>query len=198
MWLRGARVAEPSLFRPVTSSIHRPSVAAIPGGHMSGPTPPPGRGVAPTGPTWQTTSALARPDPCRTLADAPQFRQAVFRRFTGYTGVSDTDRLARDAATRWIVGGRAVLDEAASTSQRGRFEICAMTSTANLTVLADLSGRWIDRVQGGRERRLCWTATAVDLRPRVRWQENRCTRIENNPQIGTRRKRGSVPRGAGQ
>lgn len=92
-----------------------------------------------------------------------------------------------------VVGGRAVLDEAASTSQRGRFEICAMTSTANLTVLADLSGRWIDRVQGGRERRLCWTATAVDLRPRVRWQENRCTRIENNPQIGNPPKEGLGP-----
>jgi hypothetical protein len=117
----------------------------------------------------------------------------VFSRFTGYTGVSDTDRLGRDAAMRWIAGGRAVLDEAASTSQRGRFEIGAMTSTANLTVLADLSGRWIDRVQGGRGRRLCWTATAVDLRPRVRWQENRCTRIENNPQIGNPPKEGLGP-----
>jgi hypothetical protein len=51
---------------------------------------------------------------------------------------------------RWVVGGRAVTDHAASTSQMGRFETGAMTQEQNLTALADLSGRWIDRVQARR------------------------------------------------
>ena len=61
-----------------------------------------------------------------------------------------------------LVGGRAVTEQAASTSQMGRFETEAMTSAENLTALADLSGRWIDPCKrGGRGRRLCWTSTAA-------------------------------------
>jgi hypothetical protein len=47
----------------------------------------------------------------------------------------------RDPAMRWIVGGHAVTDHAASTSQMGRFETGAMTEEPNLTTLAGLSGR---------------------------------------------------------
>src|SRR5207249_53982 len=65
----------------------------------------------------------------------------------------------RDAAMRWVVGGRAVTDQGASTSQMGRFETRAMTSPTNLTALADLSGRWIDRVQRQRAR----TALVLDI-----------------------------------
>src|SRR5437773_5999556 len=78
-----------------------------------------------------------------------QLRQAVFGRLAGYEDVNDADRLGRDPAMRWVVGGRAVLDHAASTSKMGRFGTGAMTSTTNLTA-ADLSGRWIDRVQARR------------------------------------------------
>src|SRR5438552_11752187 len=60
---------------------------------------------------------------------------------------------------RWIVGGRAVLEHAAATSQMGRFETDAMTTADNLTALADLSGRWIDRVQARRAR----TALVLDI-----------------------------------
>jgi hypothetical protein len=81
-----------------------------------------------------------------------QFRQAVFGRLAGYEDVNDADRLGRDPAMRWIVGGRAVTESAASTSQMGRFETSAMTLATNLTALADLSGRWIDRAQGQRAR----------------------------------------------
>ncbi len=81
-----------------------------------------------------------------------QFRQAVFGRLAGYEDVNDADRLSRDPAMRWVVGGRAVVEHAASTSQMGRFETDAMTTADNLTALADLSGRWIDRVQAGRVR----------------------------------------------
>ena len=91
-----------------------------------------------------------------------QLRRSVFGRLAGYEDVNDADRLGRDPAIRWIVGGRAVTEHAASTSQMGRFETEAMTSAENLTALADLSGRWIDPCKrGGRGRRLCWTSTAA-------------------------------------
>jgi hypothetical protein len=76
----------------------------------------------------------------------------VFGRLAGYEDVNDADRLGRDPAMRWVVGGRAVTEQAASTSQMGRFEASAMTSATNLTALADLSGRWIDRAQARRAR----------------------------------------------
>ena len=44
------------------------------------------------------------------------FRQSVFGRLGGYEDVNDADRLGRDPAMRWIVGGRAVAEAAASTS----------------------------------------------------------------------------------
>src|SRR5258706_3910009 len=79
-----------------------------------------------------------------------QLRQSVFGRLAGYEDVNDAARLGRDPAMSWIVGGRAVTEQAASTSQMGRFETSAMTTPTNLTALADLSGRWIDRVQARR------------------------------------------------
>src|ERR671929_1445109 len=68
-----------------------------------------------------------------------QFRQAVFGRLAGYEDVNDADRLAHDPAMRWIVGGRAVMQNAASTSQMGRFETEVLTETKNLAALSDLS-----------------------------------------------------------
>ena len=50
-----------------------------------------------------------------------QFRQSVFGRLGGYDDVNDADRLGRDPAMRWIVGGKAIERQAASTSQMGRF-----------------------------------------------------------------------------
>ena len=79
-----------------------------------------------------------------------QFRQSVFGRLAGYEDVNDADRLAHDPAMRWVVGGQAVTGQAASTSQMGRFETEVLTQEANLSALADLSGRWIDRVHARR------------------------------------------------
>src|ERR687898_403598 len=79
-----------------------------------------------------------------------QLRQSVFGRLAGYEDVNDADRLGRDPAMRWIVGGRAVTQTAASASQMGRFETEVLTQEANLSALADLSGRWIDRVHARR------------------------------------------------
>src|ERR687886_98971 len=79
-----------------------------------------------------------------------QFRQSVFGRLAGYEDANDADRLADDPAMRWIVGGRAVTGQAASTSQMGRFETEVLTLDTNLSALCDLSGRWIDAVQARR------------------------------------------------
>ncbi len=75
-------------------------------------------------------------------------RQSVFGRLGGYKDVNDADRLGRDPAMRWIVGGKAVERGGASTSQMGRFETEMLATYDNLAALADLSGAWIDRVHG--------------------------------------------------
>jgi hypothetical protein len=79
-----------------------------------------------------------------------QLRQSVFGRLAGYEDVNDADHLAHDPAVRWIVGGRAVTQTAASASQMGRFETEVLSQKANLSALTDLSGRWIDRVHARR------------------------------------------------
>ena len=74
------------------------------------------------------------------------FRQSTFGRLGGYEDVNDADRLGRDPAMRWIVGGHAVAKQAASASQMGRFETEFLATDDNIAALADLSGAWIDRV----------------------------------------------------
>src|SRR4051812_46057352 len=44
-------------------------------------------------------------------------RQSVFGWLAGYEDVNDADRLGRDPAMRWIVGGKAITRDAASISQ---------------------------------------------------------------------------------
>lgn len=73
-------------------------------------------------------------------------RQSVFGRLAGYEDVNDADRLALDPVMRQLIGGRAVEDQAASASQMGRFETEVLTTPGNLAALADMPGRWIDRV----------------------------------------------------
>jgi len=77
-------------------------------------------------------------------------RQSVFGRLAGYEDVNDAERLARDPAMRWIVGRHAVAKQAASASQIGRFETEWLAHDGNFAALADLGGRWIDRVHGRR------------------------------------------------
>ena len=64
--------------------------------------------------------------------------------------MNDAERLGRDPAIRWIVGGKAVERQAASTSQMGRFETELLASDANVEVLANMNGVWIDRVHDRR------------------------------------------------
>lgn len=78
------------------------------------------------------------------------FRQSVFGRLAGYEDVNDAERLRHDPAMRWVVGGRAAISGAASPSQIGRFETRWLAAEKNLSALAELSGRWIDRVHSRR------------------------------------------------
>ncbi len=71
-----------------------------------------------------------------------QFRQSVFGRLGGYDDVNDADRLGRDPAMRWIVGGHAVTKQASSTSQMGRFETELLASDENFAALTELSSVW--------------------------------------------------------
>src|SRR5260370_17181436 len=73
-------------------------------------------------------------------------RQSVFGRLAGYEDVNDADRLCRDPAMRWVVGGKAPMDRAASASQMGRFETEWLARSENLAALADLPGQWIHPV----------------------------------------------------
>src|SRR3712207_5087362 len=81
-------------------------------------------------------------------------RLAVFGRLAGYEDVNDAERLRRDPAMRWVVGGRAVREAAASASQMGRFETEWLTRPENLAALTDLPGRWIDTVHSQRPPRI--------------------------------------------
>src|SRR4051795_2066106 len=74
-------------------------------------------------------------------------RQAVFGRLAGYEDVNDAERLCRDPAMRWVVGGRAIAGSSASASQMGRFETKWLSQPENLAALADLPGQWIDIVR---------------------------------------------------
>ena len=66
-------------------------------------------------------------------------RQSVYGRLAGYEDVNDADRLGRDPAMRWIVGGKAVERGGASISQMGRFETELLANNENLAALADRS-----------------------------------------------------------
>ena len=81
-------------------------------------------------------------------------RQSVFGRLAGYEDVNDADRLCRDPAMRWVVGGQAPMGRAASASQMGRFETEWLTRPVNLAALADLPGQWIDAVHQRRQPRV--------------------------------------------
>src|ERR687893_430361 len=95
----------------------------------------------------------------RITSDAGLLRKSVFGRLAGYEDFNDAERLAHDPAMRAAVDRGGLDRRAASTSQMGRFETEWLTSEANLTALADLSGTWIDRVHARRPQ----TTIVLDL-----------------------------------
>ncbi len=60
--------------------------------------------------------------------------------------MNGADRLGRDPAMRWIVGGRAVAKAAAPAGQMGRSETEFLATDETLAALAAWSGHWIDPV----------------------------------------------------
>lgn len=74
------------------------------------------------------------------------FRQSVYGRLAGYEDTNDAERLRFDPSVRRVVGERGKDRFAASTSEMSRFETEILATDGNLNNLADLSGRWIDRV----------------------------------------------------
>src|ERR1700692_2478274 len=101
------------------------------------------------------------------------WRQSVFGRLAGYEDVNDAERLRRDPAMRWIVGGKAATGAAASRSQRGGFETRWLTADKNLSALSDLSGQWIDRVHARRPPRGILLDMDSSVRPTHGEQEDR-------------------------
>ena len=77
-------------------------------------------------------------------------RQFVFGRLAGYEDVNDAERLARDPAMRWVVGGHAVSSRRHQQVKSGASRRNGLTSDKNFAALIDLCGRWIDRVHGQR------------------------------------------------
>jgi hypothetical protein len=77
---------------------------------------------------------------------AGMFRQPVFGRLADHEHVSDAERLRHDPAMRWVGDGKAASGAATSPSRLGRFETRWLAPEKNLSVLTDLSGKWIDRV----------------------------------------------------
>ena len=78
-----------------------------------------------------------------TITMTALLRQAVFGRLAGYEDTNDAERLRFDPTMRQIVGGRAIANLAASTSQMSRFETEMLSRDANVQALADLNGKWI-------------------------------------------------------
>jgi len=88
-----------------------------------------------------------------------EFDHRLKLKFHGSKVTSDAGLLA----FREIVGGRPLTRSAASTSQMGRFETEVLPQEANLSALADLSGRWIDRLHARRPVR----GIVLDMDPSV-------------------------------
>ena len=78
---------------------------------------------------------------------AALLRQSIYSRLAGYDDTNDAERLRVDPAMRHIAGGRAIERSAASTSAMGRFETEILAQSENLSLLTNLPGVWVDRVQ---------------------------------------------------
>ena len=108
-----------------------------------------------------------------------QFRQSVFGRIAGYEDVNDADQLGADPAMRWLVGGQAVMGQAGSTSQMGRFETEVLAKEANVTALADLA-RGADRVVAFYNQRGTAEPFIKEGKNAVKWTRLSCHTMKGN------------------
>ncbi len=122
-----------------------------------------------------------------------QFRQSLFGRLGGYDDVNDADRLGRDPAMRWIVGGKAIERHAASTSQMGRFETELLASDENLAALTALPGAWIDKVHDRRPPKMIILDMDSSVSPTHGDQEGRAAPRATRPTTGTLAARATIP-----
>jgi Transposase DDE domain group 1 len=98
-------------------------------------------------------------------------RQSVFGRLAGYEDVNDAERLCRDPAMRWVVGGRAITGCAASASQMGRFEKKWLSRHEKLACSRRSAGQWIDKVHQRRPPRTIVLGMASSESPTYGEQE---------------------------
>ena len=102
-------------------------------------------------------------------------RQSVYGRLAGYEDVNDADRLGRDPAMRWIVGGRAVERGGASTSQMGRFE----TELLATFIVTNLS-RPAERVVAFYNQRGTAEQWIKEGKNAIKWTRLSCRSLRNN------------------
>jgi hypothetical protein len=111
-------------------------------------------------------------------------RQSVFGRLAGYEDVNDAERLCRDPAMRWVVGGNAPMSRGASASQMGRFETEWLARPENLAALVDLPGQWIEAVhQRRRPRVIVLDMDSSEARPMANRKAAPTTAISAAPAI---------------
>lgn len=92
-------------------------------------------------------------------------------------------RVEGETVMRQVVGGSAVVAQAASASQMGRFESETLALAENRAALADLNGQWIDRCHG----RNGLKRIVLDMDPAV------VTGVARSPARGRWPRRGSSP-----
>ena len=78
-------------------------------------------------------------------------RQSVYLRLAGYEDVNDSNILKTDPVLRYLLGGKAAIDAAASISEIGRFETQHLAQPNNLNVLKNICRNWIDKVNQNRK-----------------------------------------------
>src|SRR5271165_4009809 len=85
-------------------------------------------------------------------------RQSVFGRLAGYEDVNDADRLSRDPAMRWVVGGNAPMGRAASASQMAASRPSGWRGRRTSPLLPICRAGGSTRCTSGASRRSsCWT-----------------------------------------
>jgi hypothetical protein len=90
-------------------------------------------------------------------------RQSIYTRLAGYEDASDADLLRNDPVLRYLLGGKAESDAAASSSEIGRFETQYLTQSENLEVLKNINRQWIDKTNQHRSKKMRLKEIILDI-----------------------------------